>query len=115
MGGRLGLLLFVENQSFNLLVGEEASFRFFSRSTPLLKSGLLAKAGSKVSRWKDELKELSPLKVTLKSKEAQGYVQVRLQAVHTELGSLELWFESAEEERWKIEFNLRNLNQNSMV
>jgi molecular chaperone DnaK (HSP70) len=110
-GGRL----FVENQSFNLLVGEEASFRFFSRSTPLLKSGLLAKAGSKVSRWKDELKELSPLKVTLKSKEAQGYVQVRLQAVHTELGSLELWFESAEEERWKIEFNLRNLNQNSMV
>ncbi|NCF71092.1 MAG: Hsp70 family protein [Chlamydiales bacterium] len=96
-------------QSFNLLVGQEAVFRFFMRSTNKLSNGESVSMGTKVPNWEGQLKELSSLSVKLESNESKGYVQVYIRSKYTEMGTLELWFDSLEGEQWKVEFNLREL------
>ena len=85
-----------------LVVGEPATFRFFS-STHRDDDALSATVDPK----KAELAELSPIETTL---EGQGgaVLPVKLHAKVTEVGTLELSaVESASKKRHKLEFNIR--------
>jgi hypothetical protein len=52
----------------------------------------------------EELAELPPLQTVV---QGEGTAQVRLRAAATEIGTLELWCLSDRDERWKLEFQLR--------
>lgn len=98
----------LEDKEFALILGEMATFRFFSHSTPQLSSGEHPQAGMVVSRWQNELKELHPIETLMERGESDGKsVRVRLEAKVTELGVLELWCVAADGRRWKLEFDIR--------
>ena len=101
----------LENQEFALMLGEQATFRFFCRSAPLLSDDTEPVMGTVVKRWGQELTELSPIVVQLDREETDGKtVKVRLKSKITELGMLELWCENDESRRWKLEFDLRKVS-----
>jgi molecular chaperone DnaK (HSP70) len=97
----------VPPQEFGLVVGEPTRFRFFSssvrRDDP---AGLLLDdvAGN------DELEEVAPIETTLPAQagDAGKLVPVNLQAVVTEIGTLELrCLEKGGAGQWKLELNVR--------
>ena len=95
-------------QDFSLVVGEPATFRFFSHATKNLSNGLEPVVGTVVKNWKQELTELHPIETCLDRKEEEKKViQVKLKSRMTELGVLELWCVSAEGREWKLEFETR--------
>lgn len=99
----------LEEEEFALILGEMASFRFFSRLTPTLSDGKEPIIGTVVKNWKSELTELDPLETILqKSGEDGKVVRVSLRSKVTELGVLELWCESKDAKKWKLEFNIRS-------
>jgi molecular chaperone DnaK (HSP70) len=88
-------------QEFGLVVGEPAEFRFFASSTRRDD-----KVGSVVEDAK-ELEELPQIESTLEG-EAGRVVPVKLRAQVTEIGTLQLWcVERNQQNRWKLEFNVR--------
>jgi molecular chaperone DnaK (HSP70) len=92
-------------REFGLAVGEPAEFRFLSSTGPRDDE-----IGSLHENWsEEELEELSPLATTLQWKGKEGAtVPIHLQARVNELGVLELWCVSRDDEqRWKLEFNVR--------
>ena len=97
----------VPSDEIGLIVGEPAQFRFFSSSTR--KSD---RPGELLSVWSpDELEETDSLETTLPTVEgvAEDYVPVRFRSQITELGVLELWCVSAQNDgRWKLEFSVRD-------
>lgn len=98
----------LESREFSLLTGEQATFRFFSCSTPALSSGTVPEVGTEVRSWKQELTELHPIETTLSKEEGQeGVERVHLKSRVTELGMLELWCCGAEGKKWKLEFDVR--------
>ncbi len=98
----------LEQQEFALVLGEPATFRFFSHSTPQLSSGIEPAVGMVLRNWKEELTELPPIETLLDKTEGDGKtVHVKLKSKVTELGVLELWCEAADGRRWKLEFNIR--------
>ncbi len=95
-------------QEFGLVVGETAEFRFLS-STVRKQDPI----GTMIENWGDEIEELNPLEVTLELEGQEDTVlPVRLESHVTELGTLELWCVSRDgEQRWKLEFNIREQDQ----
>ncbi len=99
----------VPSSEIGLVVGEPATFRFFS--SPTRKTD---KPGDLLSSWDDEeLAETDSLEAALPKDDAtqEDYVPVRFQSNITELGVFELWCAgtrpAAEPQRWKLEFSVR--------
>lgn len=97
----------VPPQEFGLVVGEPTQFRFFSsslRRDDAVGTMLDDAAGT------EELEEVSPIETTLAAdgREVGSLVPVNLQAVVTEIGTLELrCLERGGPGRWKLELNVR--------
>jgi hypothetical protein len=100
-GGELEL----PGQEFGLVVGEPVHFRFFGSSTRRQDQ-----IGEVLESWgPDELQELNEIQATLPADgRAPGdVVQVKLHALATEAGTLELAAVSRDGQRWKVEFDVR--------
>lgn len=99
----------LSQQEFSLLLGELASFRFFSHPSSLLENGEKVEIGTIVKDWKKHLTELHPLEVLLDRKQGEGKtVWVKLKSKVTEAGVLEVWCMGPEERKWKLEFSIRH-------
>jgi hypothetical protein len=101
-----GSELLIEGREFGLVTGHLADFRFFSSET---RSG--DKPGQILPDAESELEETGLLQVDLPSidgfPEGQA-VPVEINAVVTELGTLELWMKHTKSDRrWKVEFAVR--------
>ena len=109
----------VPSGEIGLVVGEPATFRFFSAA-----ARKQDKPGDLVDRWAEgELEETDSLEANLPKPENvdEDYVPVRFQSRINELGVFELWCvsaagpaggtpaagESAADQRWKLEFSVR--------
>jgi molecular chaperone DnaK (HSP70) len=97
----------VPPQEFGLVVGEHTRFRFFSSSV---------RRDDKVGTMlddvigNDELEEVAPIETTLPAQAGNegNLVPVNLQAVVTEIGTLELrCLEKGGAGKWKLELNVR--------
>lgn len=98
----------LEKKEFALLLGETATFRFFSHATRALQNGVEPSMGTVVKQWKQELTELHPLEALLDKQAEDGKtIQVHLKSKITELGVLELWCEADDGRAWKLEFDIR--------
>ena len=98
----------LEAQEFALVIGEQATFRFFSHSTPQLVNGTEPIMGTLVKNWKQELTELHPIEVRLDKQDGDGKtIRVKIQSRVTELGMLEVWCIAPDERKWKLEFDIR--------
>ncbi len=98
----------VPSGNVGLVVGEPATFRFFSSSVRKHD-----RPGELVSHWdEEEIVESDSLEASLPAdpQHSDGnYVPVRFQAKITELGIFELWCVStSNDERWKLEFSVRD-------
>jgi molecular chaperone DnaK (HSP70) len=96
----------IDGQEFGLITGQPAEFRFFSSE---VRSG--DQAGDILADAERELEETAQLEVMLPAVDgfpAGQPVPVRLNAVVSELGTLELWMHHAtSDRRWKVEFQVR--------
>lgn len=104
-----GSELELPHQEFALVVGEAATFRFFSHATRTLSDGSEPEMGTIVKNWKKELTELHAIETKMDRSEGDGKViRVRLKSRMTELGVLELWCVTSDGRRWKLEFETRS-------
>jgi hypothetical protein len=105
-GMQEGTDLVIEGRDFGLVTGRTAEFRFFSSA---VRSG--DTPGQILPDAERELEETSLLEIELPPLEEAPpgqVVPVRINAVVTELGTLELWMRHANSERrWKVEFQVR--------
>lgn len=96
----------VPSDEFGLVVGEPASFRFFSSGTRKQD-----RPGDMVASWTEsEIAETDSLETTLPPFDGldDDYVPVRFHSKITELGVLEFWCVSTiSDHRWKLEFSVR--------
>jgi Hsp70 protein len=101
-----GTEVLIEGQTFALVTGQPAEFRFFSSE---VRSG--DTPGQVLPDAERELSEISLLEVDLPVVEdipAGQPVPVQMNAVVTELGNLELWMKHTKSDRkWKVEFQVR--------
>jgi molecular chaperone DnaK (HSP70) len=101
-----GTEVLIEGQTFALVIGQPADFRFFASE---VRSG--DKPGQILPDAERELLEISLLEVDLPVAEdipAGQPVPVQMNAVVTELGNLELWMKHTKSDRkWKVEFQVR--------
>ena len=101
-----GTELDVPGGEIGLVVGEPATFRFFSST--IRKQD---QPGELLEHWDDdELAESDSMEATLSADNAidESYVPVRFHTKVTELGTLELWCASTKTDgRWKLEFSVR--------
>lgn len=103
-----GTELELDQQEFALVLGELATFRFFSHATKQLSDGSEPVVGMTVKNWKQELTELHPIETRLDKSETDGKtVRIKLKSHVTELGVLELWCVAADGRKWKLEFDMR--------
>ena len=97
-------------QEFGLVVGEPMHLRFFGSSVRRQDA-----LGTLLDFWQpDELQELGEIQATLpaEGRPAGEIVQVRLRAVATDTGTLELTAVATQGgERWKVEFDVRGGGQ----
>lgn len=106
----------LDNQEFALILGEPATFRFFSHATELLSNGQKPNIGTIVRNWKQELTELHPIETLLNKSESDGKtVRIKLKSKITELGVLELWCVASDGRKWKLEFDIRHDKKASIV
>ena len=100
----------LQTQEFGLVVGEPVFLRFMGSSVRRQDA-----LGNLLDFWPaDELQELGEIQVTLPAEGRQigEVVQVRLRAVATETGTLELTAVATQGgERWKVEFDVRGVSQ----
>lgn len=102
----------LKGKEFALTIGEPATFRFFSCSTPLLSNGQEARVGLTVKNWRQELLELPPIEVELDKHEGDGKtVLVNLTSKVNELGVFELWCVDKDNRKWKLEFDTRAVDR----
>lgn len=96
----------IRQSEFGLVVGEPAVFHLLS-STVRKKDPI----GEIVEDWQGEIDEVTTMEAHLPATDAdQGgmLIPVWLESKVTEVGTLELWCVSRDEDRrWKLEFNLR--------
>jgi molecular chaperone DnaK (HSP70) len=100
-----GSELELPGQEFGLVVGEPVHFRFFGSTTRRQD-----RIGEVLDFWgPDELQELNEIQATLPAEDRTpgDVAQVKLHAVATEAGTLELIAVSREGQRWKVEFDVR--------
>jgi len=103
-----GTELQLDKQDFNLTVGELATFRFFSRTTPTLSDGTAPAMGTGIRKWQQELTELHPIETRLDKAEGDGKsIRIKVGSKVTELGMLEVWCHAADGRKWKLEFDIR--------
>lgn len=106
IGMEEGTKVDVPSGEIGLIVGETATFRFFS--SPTRKQD---QPGDLLDAWSEtELTETDSLEASLPRDETidTDYVPVRFQSHLTELGVLELWcVGTATPNRWKLEFSVR--------
>ncbi|QJE01037.1 Hsp70 family protein [Massilia forsythiae] len=101
-----GSELELPGQEFGLVVGEPVHFRFFGSTTRRQD-----RIGEVLDFWgPDELQELNELQADLpaEGRTPGDVVQVRLHALATESGTLELAAVAREGQRWKVEFDVRS-------
>ncbi|MFC0169732.1 Hsp70 family protein [Pseudoduganella danionis] len=94
------------DQEFGLVVGEPVQFRFFGSSVRRQDQ-----IGTLLDFWApDELLELNEIQANLspEGRQAGEVVQVRLHAMATESGTLELLAVASDGQRWKVEFDVRS-------
>jgi len=105
-GMQEGTELLIEGRELGLVTGQPAEFRFFSSA---VRSG--DTPGQVLPDAERELEETSLLEVELPAladAPVGQVVPVRINAVVTELGTLELWMKHTNSDRrWKIEFQVR--------
>ena len=105
-GMQEGTELLIEGRDFGLVTGRTADFRFFSSS---VRSG--DTPGQILPDAERELEETALLEIELPALDdlpAGQVVPVRINAVVTELGTLELWMKHVNSDRrWKVEFQVR--------
>jgi molecular chaperone DnaK (HSP70) len=104
-----GSELELPGQEFGLVVGEPVHFRFFG-STVRRQDHI----GTVLESWSpDELQELNEIQATLpaEGRTPGDAVQVKLHAVATEAGTLELVAVARDGQRWKVEFDVRSTEQ----
>jgi molecular chaperone DnaK (HSP70) len=96
----------VPSGEIGVVVGEPATFRFFSSAVRKQDQ-----PGDVVPSWtEEEIAETDSLETTLPADETVGddYVPVRFQSHITELGVFELWCVSTKsDDRWKLAFSVR--------
>lgn len=100
-----GSELELPGQEFGLVVGEPVHFRFFGSTTRRQDQ-----IGEVLDFWgPDELQELNEIQATLPAdgRTPGDVVQVKLHALATEAGTLELAALSPDGQRWKVEFDVR--------
>jgi hypothetical protein len=101
-----GAEVLIEGRDLALVTGQPAEFRFFSSE---VRSG--DTPGQILPDAERELSEISLLEVDLPAVEdipAGQSVPVQINAVVTELGTLELWMKHTKSDRrWKVEFQVR--------
>jgi molecular chaperone DnaK (HSP70) len=98
----------LKNQEFVLAVGEPVRFELFASLSRKQDA-----AGEIVEDWQDEIEEITSMETTLDGESGQ-FVRVTIEIKVTEIGTLELWCVSVQDEqsgegpkRWKLEFNVR--------
>jgi hypothetical protein len=100
----------VPSGEIGLVLGEPASFRFFSSNVRQSD-----RPGDVLPEINDEeLAETDSLETLLEagSEEPETYVPVKFQSCITELGVFELWCVSTtSDRRWKLEFSIRDENE----
>ncbi|CAH0225660.1 Chaperone protein DnaK [Massilia sp. Bi118] len=104
-----GSELELPGQEFGLVVGEPVHFRFFG-STVRRQDRI----GEVLEFWgPDELQELNEIQAELpaEGRTPGDVAQVKLHALATEAGTLELIAVSREGQRWKVEFDVRATEQ----
>ena len=101
-----GTAIDVPSGEFGLVVGEPATFRFFSSAVRKQD-----KPGDLLPSWTDEeLSETDSLEAMLPRDDTieDDFVPVRFHSQLTELGVFELWCQSTKSaNRWKLEFSVR--------
>jgi hypothetical protein len=100
-----GSELELPGQEFGLVVGEPVTFRFFGSTTRRQDQ-----IGDVLDFWgPDELQEQNEIQATLPAdgRTPGDVVQVKLHALATEAGTLELAAVSRDGQRWKVEFDVR--------
>ncbi|MCD2515767.1 Hsp70 family protein [Massilia sp. G4R7] len=100
-----GSELELPGQEFGLVIGEPVNFRFFGSTTRRQD-----RIGEVLEFWgPDELQELGEIQATLpaEGRVAGDVVQVKLHALATDAGTLELAAVARDGQRWKIEFDVR--------
>jgi hypothetical protein len=108
MGMEEGTECDVPGPEIGLVVGEPTEFRFLGSTTRRDD-----KPGALLDRWSpDEVQELDPLETVLDSASGSATgdtIPVRLHAHVTEVGTLDLWCQSARgDQRWRLEYNVRD-------
>jgi len=101
-----GSELELPGQEFGLVIGEPVTFRFFG-STVRRQDRI----GEVLEFWgPDELQELNEIQATLpaEGRVAGEVVQVKLHALATDAGTLELAAVARDGQRWKVEFDVRS-------
>jgi len=104
-----GSELELPGQEFGLVVGEPVHFRFFGSSVRRQD-----RIGTVLESWSpDDLQELNEIQATLpaEGRTPGDAVQVKLHAVATEAGTLELVAVARDGQRWKVEFDVRSTEQ----
>jgi Hsp70 protein len=105
-GMQEGTELMIEGREFGLVTGRAAEFRFFSSS---VRSG--DTPGQILSNAERDLEDTGLLEIEipgLNDVPLGEVVPVRINAVVTELGILEIWMKHANSDRrWKVEFQVR--------
>lgn len=100
-----GSELELPGQEFGLVIGEPVTFRFFG-STVRRQDRI----GEVLEFWgPEELQELNEIQATLpaEGRVAGEVVQVKLHALATDAGTLELAAVARDGQRWKVEFDVR--------
>lgn len=96
----------IREKEFGLVVGEQAVFHFLASTTRKQDH-----AGQQVEDWSGEIQEVATLETSLPATNGQEggtIIPVWLHSRVTEVGTLELWCVSREDDRrWKLEFNIR--------
>lgn len=105
-GMQEGAELVIEGRDFGLVTGRAAEFRFFSSS---VRSG--DTPGQTLPDAERDLEDAGLLEIEIPALDdvpTGEVVPVRLNAVVTELGVLELWMKHVKSDlRWKVEFQVR--------
>ncbi len=96
----------IRQREFGLVVGEPAVFHLLA-STTRKKDEI----GEIVEDWSGEIEEVATMETELSATDAEEggkVIPVWLESKATEVGTLELWCVSRDDDRrWKLEFNLR--------
>ncbi len=98
-----GTQAILADQEFVLVVGESVKFDFLSSSVRLDDTiGLI------IDDWEEDIEQITTIETTLDG-EPGSAVPVFLEIKVTEIGTLEIWCVSRENntQRWKLEFNVR--------